>query len=131
MSLDSWERRSLVVIEESLSASAPELGSLLATFNRLTAGEDMPPHAKMRWRPPQRRPRKSRRPRRGRQPRGGLPRRCRRRRSRGPLRVPQYLQERQFHVVERWWKAYLAIWVIFFVGMVAAAVALSNAGPPV
>lgn len=130
MSLDSWENRSLAVIEESLSASAPELGSLLAMFNRLTAGEDMPPHAKMRWRPPQRRPRKSRRPPRGRQP-CGPPRRCRRRGSRRLQRVPQYLQERQFHVVERWWKAYLALWVIFFVGMVATAVALSNAGPRV
>ena len=121
MSLDSWERRSLAALEESLSASAPELESLLAMFNRLTASEAMPSHAKIRWLPRGHRPRQPRR-----LPRARL---LRRRRTRRLPRAPLYLRQRRSSVLERWWKAYLAIWVIFFVGLVATAVALSSAGP--
>ena len=107
MALNSWERRSLAVIEEDLSASAPELQSLLTMFNGLAAGEDMPAHARAR-----------------RLPRPGRPRRS----SRQP-RTPRHQQARQFDALQSWWPACVAVWVIFFVGMVATAVALSSVGP--
>jgi CHASE1-domain containing sensor protein len=42
MSLSSHEQHALHSIEDRLCVSDPELASLLATFSRLTAGEDMP-----------------------------------------------------------------------------------------
>ena len=42
MSLSSHEQHALHSIEDQLCVSDPELASLLATFTRLTADEDMP-----------------------------------------------------------------------------------------
>ena len=42
MSLSSHEQHALHSIEDRLCVSDPELASLLATFTRLNAGEDMP-----------------------------------------------------------------------------------------
>lgn len=106
MSFNSWEQRTLADIEENLSASAPELASLLAIFNRLTAGEDMPAHARA--------PRHllGARPRRG----------CRRPSS------PRYQQARQLRALQRLSRACLVLWVIFSAGMVTIAVVLSGVG---
>jgi hypothetical protein len=46
MSLSSHEQHALHSIEGRLCVSDPELASLLATFSRLTAGEDMPAREK-------------------------------------------------------------------------------------
>jgi hypothetical protein len=46
MSLSSHEQHALHSIEDRLCVAAPELASLLATFSRLTAGEDMPAREK-------------------------------------------------------------------------------------
>jgi len=46
MSLSSHEEHALHSIEDRLCVSDPELASLLATFTRLTAGEDMPAREK-------------------------------------------------------------------------------------
>jgi hypothetical protein len=46
MSLSSHEQHALHSIEDRLCVSDPELASLLATFTRLTAGEDMPAREK-------------------------------------------------------------------------------------
>jgi hypothetical protein len=46
MSLSSHEQHALHSIENRLCVSDPELASLLATFTRLTAGEDMPAREK-------------------------------------------------------------------------------------
>jgi hypothetical protein len=46
MSLSSHEQHALHSIEDRLCVSDPELASLLATFSRLTAGEDMPAREK-------------------------------------------------------------------------------------
>lgn len=42
MSLSAHERQALETIEDSLAGSDPKLASMLATFNRLAAGEEMP-----------------------------------------------------------------------------------------
>ena len=42
MSLSAQERQALDFMAEGLADSAPELASLLATFTRLTSGEQMP-----------------------------------------------------------------------------------------
>jgi hypothetical protein len=46
MSLSAQEQQVLDSIGHKLSASDPELASLLTTFTRLTAGEDMPAREK-------------------------------------------------------------------------------------
>jgi Protein of unknown function (DUF3040) len=46
MSLSSYEQHALHSMENRLCVSDPELASLLATFSRLTAGEDMPAREK-------------------------------------------------------------------------------------
>lgn len=42
MSLNAREQQTLASIEDRLTGSDPELASLLATFTRLTAGEEFP-----------------------------------------------------------------------------------------
>lgn len=42
MSLSAREQRILGCIADEIADSAPELASLLSTFNRLTSGEEMP-----------------------------------------------------------------------------------------
>lgn len=43
MTLSARERRTLGCIADELAGSDPNLASLLAVFNRLTSGEEMPP----------------------------------------------------------------------------------------
>jgi hypothetical protein len=80
MSLSAQEQLALDSIETGLTRSDPKLASLLATFTRLTSGERMPVHERIRppWSRPARRwhrnPRYSRLNRAG-QPASGL---CRR-----------------------------------------------------
>jgi hypothetical protein len=50
MSLSAYEQQALESIGDELSVSDPELASLLTTFTRLTAGEDMPVREKTRTR---------------------------------------------------------------------------------
>jgi hypothetical protein len=47
MSLSAQEQQALGFMAEGLADSAPELASLLATFARLTSGEEMPVHEKI------------------------------------------------------------------------------------
>jgi hypothetical protein len=42
VSLSAWEQRTLSCIADELAASDPKLASVLAVFNRLTRGEQMP-----------------------------------------------------------------------------------------
>jgi hypothetical protein len=67
MSLSAWEQQALDSIEGGLGGSDPGLVSLLATFARLAAGEEMPVHEEIRvpGRRAARRPPGNRRPRRG------------------------------------------------------------------
>ena len=44
MSLNAGEQRTLSCIADELAGSAPKLASMLAVFNRLTSGEEMPDH---------------------------------------------------------------------------------------
>jgi hypothetical protein len=48
MSLRAREQQALDSIEDGLSGADPKLASLLATFARLTAGEEMPVPEKIR-----------------------------------------------------------------------------------
>ena len=41
-SLGAWEQQALETIRDELAGSDPELATLLTTFTRLPAGEDMP-----------------------------------------------------------------------------------------
>lgn len=55
MSLSAREQQALYFIEDGLAGSDPGLASLLATFSRLTSGEEMPAREKIlpaRWRDP-------------------------------------------------------------------------------
>ncbi len=47
MSLSEREQQALDFMAEGLADSAPKLASLLATFARLTSGEQMPVHEKI------------------------------------------------------------------------------------
>ena len=52
MTLSARDRRALDSIGDRLSGTDPHLASLLGTFTRLTAGEDMPVREQIRrWRP--------------------------------------------------------------------------------
>lgn len=106
MSLNSREQRALTVIEQSLSASAPELASLVSMFNRLAEGEAMP----VRRRDPGRLPRGAggSRPRRG---------------TRGYPGAPQV------RALQRFSQMCLVLWVAVSAGLVALAVTLSGYGP--
>lgn len=42
MSLSAWEQQALDSIKNRLAGSDPELATMLATFTRLTTGEEMP-----------------------------------------------------------------------------------------
>jgi hypothetical protein len=48
VSLSAWEQQALDSIRDGLAGSDPELSALLATFNRLSWGEDMPVREKIR-----------------------------------------------------------------------------------
>ena len=48
MSLSAWEQQALDTIKDRLAGSDPALAGLLATFNRLASGEDMPARERIR-----------------------------------------------------------------------------------
>jgi hypothetical protein len=50
MSLSAWELQALDSIKDGLAGSDPELATLLTTFTRLAADEEMPPRATLRAR---------------------------------------------------------------------------------
>jgi hypothetical protein len=102
MGLSVWEKQALDSIEGGLAGSAPELASLLATFSRLAAGEEMPVRALQPHRPR----------RRLRRPGGGKLHRDARRIRLG------------------WRRAWpLALWLVVSLGMIAVALVLSRGGP--
>ena len=106
MSLSAWEKQALDSIEGGLAGSAPELASLLATFSRLAAGEEMPERAKVRAMQPHHPRRRLRHPYSG-----ELPRDARRLRLDWQLAWP------------------LALWLVVSLGMIAVALVLSRSGP--
>ena len=66
MSLSAWELQALDSIKDRLAGSDPELVTLLMTFTRLAADEEMPPRATLRARSRRAIQRSRRRARRGR-----------------------------------------------------------------
>jgi len=110
MSLSAHEQHALHSIEDSLCVSDPELASLLATFSRLTAGEDMPVREKSRAR------------------RGSVIRRSRRNRRRrlGGIRRPPASRSRRYLV---WQGAGLVLGLVVAAGIVAGALALTGLRP--
>jgi hypothetical protein len=48
VSLSAWEQRNLDSIKDGLAGSDPGLATLLATFNQLASGEEMPTLEKLR-----------------------------------------------------------------------------------
>lgn len=100
-SLGAWERQALDSIRDRLAGSDPELATLLTTFTRLAADEEMPPRATLRAR--------SRR----------AIQRSRRRAYRGGAQVGQaYLRLRSRYAV--------LTWLVVTVVMIGAAVTLSR-----
>jgi len=104
MSLSAHEEHALHSIEDQLSGSDPELASPLATFTRLTAGEDMPAREGIRagW-PTTRRSRRHRRP---------------------PLRD----MARRLRPCVTWQGAGLVLALLLAFALLAGAVALAGAG---
>ena len=101
MSPVGWEHQALDSIQSALGHADPKLASLLATFTRLAASEEMPAHEKVRS-PMGRPPRRHRsRPRRGKAPH----------RDRGLQR------------------AAILTWLITTTAMITVAVVLSRGGP--
>jgi hypothetical protein len=106
MSLSAREKQALDSIEGGLAGSAPELASLLATFSRLAAGEEMPERAKVRALQPHR-------------PRRRLPRP-------GGGKLPPDARRLRLD----WQRAWpLALWLVVSLGMIAVALVLSRGGP--
>jgi Protein of unknown function (DUF3040) len=110
MSLSAHEQQALDSIGQDLSVSDPELTSLLATFTRLTAGEDMPAREKTQTsaRRATRRPPRHRRPRTWdvARPRADRPRR-----------------------LLFWQGASLVLGILFAVAVVAGAMAITHLRP--
>jgi hypothetical protein len=110
MSLSAQEQQALDSIGHKLSASDPELASLLTTFTRLTAGEDMPSREKAQARP------------------GWAGRRLgrhRRRRLRGMVHPPAGRPRRLL----AWQGAGLLLGILFAVAVVAGAMAITHLRP--
>ncbi len=107
MSLSAHEQQALDTIGDKLCVSDPELASLLATFTRLTAGEDMPVREKNQTTARQ----AARRPRRHRL-----------RRPRGVARVPAGRSRRLLI----WQGASLVLGVLLAVAVVAGAMAVTG-----
>jgi hypothetical protein len=107
MSLSAFEQHELQCIENSLADSDPRLASLLATFTRLTAGEEMPARERIqagrRLGPGRRR---RRRPRPG--ARGAAI-------ARPPRRVA-------------WRRIGPVLWVLLAIGLIAGALAATGGG---
>jgi hypothetical protein len=106
MSLSAHDQQALDSIENRLVGSDPRLASLLATFGRLAAGEELPVRERIRagWRRVScRPPGRWRRPRQG--VRQGLPARCLRRQLVLPL-----------------------LWLAISVALIAVALAIGQGG---
>lgn len=100
MSPVGWEHQALNSIQSALGHTDPKLASLLATFTRLAASEEMPAHEKVR------------------SPLGNPPRhRSRPRRGKAPHRQ-RSLQ-----------RAVILTWLITSIAMISVAVILSRGGP--
>jgi len=112
MSLSAHEQQALDSIGDDLSVSDPELASLLATFTRLTAGEDMPAREKTqaqtgaRWATGRRRRHRRRRTWGMARPRASRPRRVLLRQGAG-----------------------LVLGILFAVAVVAGAMAITHLRP--
>jgi hypothetical protein len=96
MSSVGWEHQALDSIQSALGHTDPRLASLLATFTRLAASEEMPAHEKVR------------------SPLGHPPRRRRSRPRRGE--APDRGRSR----------AVILTWLISSIAMIAVAVVLSH-----
>jgi Protein of unknown function (DUF3040) len=115
MSLSAHEQQALDSIGQDLSVSDPELSSLLATFTRLTAGEDMPAREKTQTSPR----RATRRPPRHRPPRH-------RRRRTWDMARPRADRPRRLLF---WQGASLVLGILFAVAVVAGAMAITHLRP--
>jgi hypothetical protein len=100
MSPVGWEHQALDSIQSALGHTDPKLASLLATFTRLAASEEMPAHEKVR------------------SPLGHAPRRQRSRPRRGKAHRHRSLQ-----------RAVILTWLITSIAMITVAVILSRGGP--
>jgi Protein of unknown function (DUF3040) len=109
MSLSAHEQQALDSIGQDLSVSDPELTSLLATFTRLTAGEDMPAREKT-----QASARRATRPRRH------------QRRRTWDMARPRADRPRRLPF---WQGASLVLGILFAVAMVAGAMAVTHLRP--
>jgi hypothetical protein len=101
MSPVGWEHQALNSIQSALGHTDPKLASLLATFTRLAASEEMPAHEKVR------------------SPLGHPPRRHRSRPRRG--KAPHRHRSLQ--------RAVILTWLITSIAMISVAVILSRGGP--
>jgi hypothetical protein len=106
MSLSAREKQALDSIEGGLAGSAPELTSMLATFSRLAASEDMPERAKVR---------------------ALQPRRARRRRQH-PGRDGVLRHARRLYLRLGWQQTMLLLWLVVSIGLVVVALMLSRGG---
>jgi hypothetical protein len=95
-----WEHQALDSIQSALGHTDPNLSSLLATFTRLAASEEMPAHEKVR------------------SPLGHAPRRHRSRPRRRKAHRHRSLQ-----------RAVILTWLITSIAMITVAVILSRGGP--
>jgi hypothetical protein len=104
MSLSAREQHELRSIEDSLIDSDPGLASLLATFTRLAAGEEMPVRERTRagWRPAAGRLRRRRRP---------------------PRRRAEGAAERRPRPRVDWQRIGPVLWVLLAIGLIAGALA--------
>jgi Protein of unknown function (DUF3040) len=109
MSLSAQEQQALDSIGHKLSASDPELASLLTTFTRLTAGEDMPAREKTQARAEW----------------AGRSGRHRRRRSWGMAHPPAGRPRRLL----AWQGASLVLGILFAVAVVVGAMAVTHLRP--
>jgi hypothetical protein len=96
-----WEHQALDSVQSALGHTDPKLASLLATFTRLAANEEMPAHEKVR------------------SPLGHPPHRHRSRPRRGE--APHRHRSLQ--------RAVILTWLIAFIAMISVAVILSRGGP--
>jgi hypothetical protein len=101
MSLVGWEHQALDSIQSALGHTDPKLASMLTTFTRLAASEQMPAHEKVR------------------SPLGHPPRRHRSRLRRGE--APHRHRSLQ--------RAVILTWLITTTAMITVAVILSRGGP--
>lgn len=107
MSLSAREQQALDSIEDGLAGSDPQLASLLATFTRLTSGEQMPVREKIRL---------------------GRPRATRRLLCNKRRRCLNTLCWHAPRTGQRlaWQRAMLVLWLIVSIALVAVALSVSR-----